>query len=69
MMTKPTPQFPHRLNHDGFYDSICRVCLATVASHKNEFDLVRFEDAHVCNPTRLYHLGKTRISHPFNAHR
>jgi hypothetical protein len=62
MIAKPTPQFPHRLNHDGVYDSICRVCLATVASLMDEQQLARHEDAHVCNPTRLYHLGKFPIS-------
>lgn len=52
------PDFPHRHNKDGSYDSICTVCLATVASLQAEEDLARFEATHVCNPMRLYQLGR-----------
>lgn len=40
--------FPHRLNQDGSYDSICPYCYMTVASHKFESSLGRFEQEHQC---------------------
>jgi hypothetical protein len=32
-------RFPHRLNRDGTFDSICRRCFATVASARDEIEL------------------------------
>jgi hypothetical protein len=61
MFSKWTQNFPHRLNSDGNYDSICRVCLATIASAPTEAELAPLESAHICNPTRLYHLGKSPL--------
>jgi hypothetical protein len=43
--------FPHRQNRDGSFDSICRRCLLTVANTRNEADLARYEQYHVCNPS------------------
>jgi len=45
--------FPHRHNEDGSHDSICTLCLATVASTSNEDDLAQFETTHSCKLTRL----------------
>ena len=56
MLPTAKPDFPHRHNQDGSHDSICRVCLATVASVENEGDLAHHEATHVCNPMRLYQL-------------
>ena len=49
--------FPHRHNGNGSHDSICTVCLATVASVMNEGELARHEAVHVCDPIRLYQLN------------
>lgn len=40
--------FPHRLNKDGSYDSICRHCFMTVASHVSEPELEPLEYEHRC---------------------
>jgi hypothetical protein len=48
------PSFPHRRNPDGTYDSICTLCLATVATAQWEEQLYPRELAHVCDPTRRY---------------
>jgi hypothetical protein len=50
--------FPHRLNRNGHYDSMCSVCLVTVASARNEADLTRYELGHACNPIRLSQLSE-----------
>jgi hypothetical protein len=52
------PSFPHRRNVDGTHDSICTMCLATVATVKREWELTRYESVHVCEPMNLY-----RVSH------
>ena len=52
------PSFPHRRNVDGSHDSICTVCLATVATVQREWELADCESTHVCEPMNLY-----RISH------
>lgn len=51
-------RYPHRLNKDGSCDSICAVCFATVGSARNEAELARLEDDHVCSLFNLYDLGK-----------
>jgi hypothetical protein len=51
-------RFPHRRNADGSYDSICIVCLATVASVLKEEQLYLRESAHVCDPLRLYQVSQ-----------
>jgi hypothetical protein len=51
------PTFPHRHNRNGIVDSICSDCLVTIASAKDEDELARLEQAHVCDPVRLYQLG------------
>jgi hypothetical protein len=42
------PDFPHRRNRDGTYDSICRRCAATVATAALEADLLEHEMKHKC---------------------
>lgn len=64
MLPTAKPDFPHRLNKDGTHDSICRVCLATVASVGNEDDLAHYEAMHVCNPMRLYQLRDLNSQRP-----
>jgi hypothetical protein len=54
MLTLLRPSFPHRHNANGTHDSICTVCLATVATVQNESELARFESTHVCEPANLY---------------
>ena len=43
-----TSSFPHRLNKDGSYDSICSHCFMTVASHTSESELEPLEYDHQC---------------------
>ncbi len=50
--------FPHRMNSDGSYDSICTKCYATVSSSEHEEDLTAQEELHVCDPVRV-HLLRT----------
>ena len=52
------PRFPHRKNRDGTYDSICPVCVVTIASSNKEADLFAQERRHVCEESRLQHLKK-----------
>jgi len=58
MPTLLRPSFPHRYNSDGSYDSICTVCLATIATAQNEWELARYESAHVCEPLDLYRMSQ-----------
>jgi hypothetical protein len=54
------PNFPHRFNADGSYDSICTLCQMTVATAKTEAELYQHERRHECNPDRLYRLSELR---------
>ena len=58
MFSLVKPHFPHRLNIDGSHDSICTLCLATVASGRYEPELLAFEQDHSCDPIRLFQLGR-----------
>jgi hypothetical protein len=60
MLTLLRPSFPHRHNANGSHDSICTLCLATVATVRNELELAGFESAHVCEPANLYRLSQYR---------
>jgi hypothetical protein len=42
--------YPHRLNAEGLYDSICPTCFATVARGKAESELQAYEAKHACDP-------------------
>jgi hypothetical protein len=50
--------FPHQLNPNGSYDSICTECHQTVASSGDEDGLARHERDHACSPIRLYQLAE-----------
>lgn len=52
-MNRQEYNFAHRANEDGTIDSICRECLATVATSQWEADLEKAEQAHVCDPAEL----------------
>jgi hypothetical protein len=58
MDSQKISRYPHRLNRDGSCESICTVCLATIASVANEADLAHHEDEHVCSQARLNDLCK-----------
>jgi hypothetical protein len=58
-------QFSHRHNEDETHDSICRECLATIATVSNEIDLDRQESAHVCNPVNIYRINQACTPLPF----
>jgi len=58
MPTVTKPKFTHKHNKDGTHDSVCFACLATVVSLRDEEDLPRHEAAHICDPIRLYQLGR-----------
>jgi hypothetical protein len=53
MAHKTTTLFPHRLNRDRSFDSICPVCFATIANEKSEINLAAFDRNHVCDPAVL----------------
>jgi hypothetical protein len=41
-------KFSHRYKPDGTWQSICPECYKTVAESRDERDLKRAEDTHVC---------------------
>jgi hypothetical protein len=50
MMASKTLRFyPHRLNLNGTYDSICLICFATVASARTEPELAVHDIKHICD--------------------
>lgn len=55
--------FYHRQNKEGSYDSICTVCMTTVATVRNEEGLCPRELVHVCNPIRLYQVREGLVRH------
>jgi hypothetical protein len=64
------PFFPHRLNKDGTYDSICLQCYATVANARTSAELEEYDVKHVCGeyssakPGLLGRLRSTMMSRP-----
>jgi hypothetical protein len=62
MVHQYTPNFPHRFNADGTYDSICTLCHLTVASVKIEAELSQHEQSHICTPLRLMDVSEYRLS-------
>src|SRR3569623_1773695 len=58
-------QFPHRHNSDGSFDSICRHCVATIATAMDEAELARGEALHECDPALLeYYYYERRCRQP-----
>jgi hypothetical protein len=51
-------RFAHRLNPEKTFDSICRACFSTIATHSRETDLEQSEQKHVCDP---YILERYRV--------
>lgn len=53
MVYQYRPNFPHRLNADGSYNSICTLCHMTVARTKIEAELSQYEQNHKCSLVRF----------------
>jgi hypothetical protein len=53
MLAKSSPIYPHRLNKDGSYTSICPQCLSKVARTNTEAELAAHDNIHKCNPSVL----------------
>ena len=51
------PFFPHKLNNDGSYQSICLTCFATVGYASKVEDLDDYDRNHVCKPIALQRRG------------
>jgi len=54
-------EFPHRVNGDGTFDSICPQCYVTIGTSTWEAELERMEAAHVCDPVRLRYYERNAI--------
>jgi hypothetical protein len=50
-------KYPHRVNLDGSWDSICPHCFLTIAHSKTESGLAALERVHVCNSAFLAERG------------
>jgi hypothetical protein len=57
-MTAMAMNFPHRRNPDGEYESICRICFATVATTADEAELLAHERTHICDAMQLYYTSQ-----------
>jgi hypothetical protein len=57
MADKQAIFYPHRLNRDGSFDSICLTCFATVVYAKTEAELVDSDKDHVCDSGFLAERG------------
>jgi hypothetical protein len=58
MVHQYMPNFPHRLNPDGSYDSVCTLCLSTVATAKSERELTPHEKNHICDELHVYQVSQ-----------
>jgi hypothetical protein len=61
MVHQYTPNFPHRFNADGSYDSVCTLCHLTVARVKTEAELSQHEQSHTCKPLRELVVSEYRL--------
>jgi hypothetical protein len=52
-MASTLRKFPHRLNRDGSFDSICLKCFATVANTATEIELTAHDKTHACDHAML----------------
>ena len=66
MRATQIPFFPHRLNRDGSYDSICLTCFATVANTREVADLDVHDQSHVCDPVVLLQRSPVLGFRPIN---
>jgi hypothetical protein len=55
------PTFSRRRNPDGSFDSICKLCFATIASSNLEEELAIAEAKHECNWRAFFEKGKTQL--------
>lgn len=46
-------KYPHRLNRDGSFDSICPRCFTTIHSSIREEELHQYEEVHTCESLRI----------------
>ena len=49
MVHQYRPNFPHRFNADGSYDSICTLCHVAIATVRIEAELSQHEHNHKCS--------------------
>jgi hypothetical protein len=49
MDARPDPNFPHRLDRNGIYHSICLSCFQTVATSFRQAMLIEAEKRHACS--------------------
>jgi hypothetical protein len=66
-MASTLRKFPHRLNRDGSYDSICLKCFATIANTRTEIELTSHDKTHACNHAmlcdrRLFHAPHSKFT-------
>lgn len=62
MVHQYKPDFPHRFNADGSFDSVCTLCHMTVATAKIEAELSKHERVHVCNAIRMYEVAESLLT-------
>ncbi len=63
MTSRPNSLYPHRLNKDGSFDSICPTCFMTVAAAKSEIELVEYDANHICESSLLAERGMFQATH------
>ena len=54
MPSKLGNRFHHKHNKNGTHESVCGMCFMTVTTVSEESELSHFEDAHICDPVRVY---------------
>jgi hypothetical protein len=66
MLNSRIASYPHRHNYDGSFDSICRICFATIARSWDEALLEQHENRHYCEWWDLVSCGAQgpQISNP-----
>jgi hypothetical protein len=58
MVHQYRPNFPHKFNEDGSFNSFCAACHMMVGTSRNEAALIHFETSHKCDSVRLYQVGQ-----------
>jgi hypothetical protein len=53
MFSQTAVFYPHRLNSDGSFESICLTCFATFATAETESELLEYDKRHICEPTTV----------------
>ena len=57
VITQSNSLYPHRLNRDGSFDSICLICFMTVSTSKIESELDKSDANHICESSFLAERG------------